>query len=263
MPAADAQRIILSNTGADAVAAAALDTAAATRLLVAEGILDYSGHLSARIPGQDAFVVQVGGDSRAELTPERMLVVGLDGRVRSGDGKPPSELAIHLAILRARPDVQAVLHCHLDLAIAFTMMAGVTLQPMRARAVRWMSGIPTHPDPSHIKLEEQGRALAVTLGPHHAALMRAHGLVLVAESVRAAFVDAVHFAENARAQMQALQSGAKPIPLTADEMQQILRHETRDWHVRKLWNYYARKGAQQGVLPADWMPDLLPEPGAA
>ena len=27
--------------------------------------------------------------------------------------------------------------------------------PMRARSVRWMSGIPIHPDPSHIKLAEQ------------------------------------------------------------------------------------------------------------
>ena len=33
------------------------------------------------------------------------------------------------------------------------------------------------------KLAAQGKALAATLGPHHAALMRAHGLVLVAESL--------------------------------------------------------------------------------
>jgi len=236
----------------------ALEVAAATRLLVAEGILDYSGHLSARIPGEDAFVIQAGSDSRAELMPERMLVVGYDGKVRKGNGKPPSELAIHLAVFKSRPDVQAVLHCHMGLAIAFTMMQGVTLQPMRARSVRWMSGIPTHPDPSHIKLAEQGRALAATLGPHHAALMRAHGLILVAESVRAAFVDAVHFVENARAQMQVLQSGCKPVPLTPDEMQQILRHETRDWHVRKLWNYYVRKGAKDGALASDGLDILLP-----
>src|SRR5215471_19241676 len=85
------------------------------------------------------------------------------------------------------------------LAIAFTMMEGVTLMPMRARASRWKSGIPTHLDPSHIKLAEQGRALTRTLGPHHAALMRAHGLVLVAESPRALFVDAVHFRDGGAA----------------------------------------------------------------
>src|SRR5262245_63330474 len=179
-----------------------LETAAATRLLEAEGILDYSGHVSTRIPGRDAFVIQIGSTSRAEVTPDSMLVVDYDGKVLEGDGQPPSELAIHLEILRARPDVQSVLHSHMELAIAFTMMEGVKLVPMRARASRWKSGIPIDPDPSHIKLPEQGRALAKTLGPHHAVLMRAHALCLVAESVRALCVDAVQSKDNAAAQMR-------------------------------------------------------------
>src|SRR3954468_9558691 len=154
----------------------ALEAAAATRLLVEQGILDYSGHVSARIPGRDAFVIQIGSQSRAEVSPETMLVVDYDGKVIEGDGQPPSELPIHLEILKARPDVQSVLHSHMELAIAFTMMEGVKLQPMRARASRWKSGIPTDPDPRHIKLKEQGQALAKTLGRHHAVLMRAHGL---------------------------------------------------------------------------------------
>jgi ribulose-5-phosphate 4-epimerase/fuculose-1-phosphate aldolase len=146
----------------------------------------------------------------------------------------------------------------MELAIAFTMMEGVKLLPMRARASRWKSGIPTDPDPSHIKLPEQGRALARTLGPHHAALMRAHGLVLVAESTQALFIDAVHFKENATAQMQALQAGAKPLPLTDAEIEQIERMEMRDWHIKKLWNYYIRKGATEDVLPREWKDALVP-----
>jgi L-ribulose-5-phosphate 4-epimerase len=230
----------------------AAEVAAATRLLVMEGILDYSGHVSARVPGHDAFLIQVRDDSRAEVTPEGMLLVDFDGKVLEGKGKPPSETVIHTEILKARPDVQAVLHCHMELAIAFTMMEGVELKPMRARAVRWESGIPTHPDPSHIKLLDQGQALAKTLGPHHAALMRAHGLIIVAESVPAMLVDAVHFKENANAQMQVLQAGAKPLPLAPAEMVQINRHEMREAHIGKLWNYYVRKGISAGVLPADW-----------
>jgi L-ribulose-5-phosphate 4-epimerase len=246
-------------SGAPAAASnVALETAAVTRLLVTEGILDYSGHISTRIPGRDAFVIQIGSSSRAEVGPESMLVVDYDGKVIEGDGQPPSELPIHLEILKARPEVQSVLHCHMELAIAFTMMEGVKLMPMRARASRWKSGIPTHPDPSHIKLTEQGRALAKTLGPHHAALMRAHGLVLVAESVRALFIDAVHFKENARAQLEVLQAGAKPLALTDDEIAQIERMEMREWHIKKLWNYYIRKGSAENVLPREWKDALVP-----
>ena len=230
----------------------AAEVAATTRLLVMEEILDYSGHISARVPGRDAFYIQVRDDSRAELAPERILLVDYDGNVLAGDGKPPSELPIHIEILKARPDVQAVLHCHMEIAIAFTMMEGVELKPMRARAVRWASGIPTHPDPSHIKLSEQARALAATLGPHHAVLMRAHGLTLVAESVPALLIDAVHFKENAQAQLLAIQAGAKPKPLTRAEMEQINRFEARAAHIPKLWNYYVRKGMSAGVLPSDW-----------
>ena len=236
----------------------ALEAAAATRMLVEERILDYSGHVSIRIPDQDAFVIQIGSHSRAEVDPASMLVVDFDGKVLEGDGQPPSEIPIHIEILKARPDVNAVLHSHMELAIAFTMMEGVKLQPMRARASRWKSGIPTDPDPSHIKTTEQGRALAKTLGPHHAVLMRAHGLTLVAESVEALFIDAVHFKENATAQMQALQAGAKPLPLTEAEIEQIEKMEMRDWHIKKLWNYYVRKGLSEGALPGEWKDALVP-----
>jgi L-ribulose-5-phosphate 4-epimerase len=247
-----------SPTAASDAGQVALEVAAVTRLLEAAGILDYSGHVSARIPGREAFAIQIGSTSRAEVAPDSILIVDHAGQVIEGDGQPPSELPIHLEILKRRPDVAAVLHSHMELAIAFTMMAGVTLVPMRARASRWKSGIPTHPDPSHIKFKEQGEALAATLGPHHAALMRAHGLVLVAESTRALFIDAVHFKENATAQMQALQAGARPLPLTEAEIAQIERMEMRDWHIKKLWNYYMRKGLKECALPREWADALVP-----
>lgn len=235
----------------------AAEVAAATRMLVMEEILDYSGHISTRVPGEDGFLIQRRTDSRAEVVPENLVFVGYDGKVKGGDGKPPSETVIHTAILNARPDVQAVLHCHMEISIAFTMMEGVTLLPMRARATRWRSGIPTHPDPSHIKNFDQGQELMQTLGKHHAALMRAHGMVLVAESTQALMIDAVHFKENAVAQMSAMQAGAKPVPLNDKEIQQILKMEDRDHHIGKLWNYYVRKAIASGELPAAWGPTLL------
>jgi ribulose-5-phosphate 4-epimerase/fuculose-1-phosphate aldolase len=235
-----------------------LQVAACSRMLVMEGLLDYSGHVAARAPGRDAFYIQPGAAPRNSIAPDGLLLVDFEGRVlapegRSGEaGRPPVEIPIHIEIFRARPDVLAVLHCHMELAIAFTMMQGVQLVPMRARAVRWESGIPTDPDPSHIKTTEQGRHLADTLGRHNAALMRAHGMVIVAESVPALLVDAVHFDENARALLTVLQAGARPIPLTADERVQVNRHEMRDFHVPKLWSYFTDKAKSSGVLPRDW-----------
>jgi L-ribulose-5-phosphate 4-epimerase len=247
------------NSEASPIPQLSLELAAATRLLEKEGILDYSGHVSSRIPGRDdAFLIQIGSTSRQELDPADILVVDFDCNVLEGEGKPPSETVIHAEILKARPDVNAVIHCHMDLAIAFTMMENVSMLPMRARASRWKSGIPTHPDPSHIKLVEQAIDLAKTLGPHHVALMRAHGLVMTAESIRHLFIDCVHFKENALAQLQVMQSGARPVPLREEEIEAIELMEMRDWHAKKLWNYYIRKGFKEGQLDPGWQATLTP-----
>jgi len=253
---------VKKNSEASPIPQLSLELAAATRLLEKEGILDYSGHVASRIPGRDdAFLIQIGSTSRQELDPADILIVDFDCNVLEGEGKPPSETVIHAEILKARPDVNAVIHCHMDLAIAFTMMENVKMLPMRARASRWKSGIPTHPDPSHIKLVEQAVDLANTLGPHHVALMRAHGLVMTAESIRHLFIDCVHFKENALAQLQVLQSGAKCVPLTDEEIEAIELMEMRDWHAKKLWNYYVRKSIKDGVLPSDWS-GLIPSKDA-
>lgn len=231
-------------------AKAAQQIAAATRMLVMEGLMDYSGHVSLRLPGTNNFLIQPASDSRGELEPDRILTVDMKGAVVEGGGRPPLEVALHTEILRARPDINAVLHCHMDLAIAFTLMKGVTLMPMRSHADRWASGIPTHADPSHIISVEQGQSLARTLGPHNGALIRAHGIVLVAESVPALFVDAIHFLENAKALMMVLQAGQEPVPLTGEEIAMIDRK--RDFHVQKLWNFYVRQGKSRGVIPEAW-----------
>jgi L-ribulose-5-phosphate 4-epimerase len=228
--------------------------AAATRMLVMENILDYSGHIAARVPGTDHVMIQSASDSRADLEPDRVLTIDMDGNVISGNLKPPLETELHLGILRARPDVSAVLHCHMELAITFTLMRGVELKPMRAKAVQWASGVPVHPDPSLIRTEQQGAALAHTLAHHNAALIRSHGMVLVAESVPGLFVDAVHFLENAKQQMMVLQAGQEPMPLTEEEIAMI--SGPRDFHVEKLWNFYIRQGKARGLVPDTWRASL-------
>ena len=229
------------------------EVATCTRLLEMERLLDYSGHVSARVPGEDAYFIQPATDPRGDVQPERMVKVDFDGNILEGAPlRPPYEIPIHGEIYRARPDVNAILHCHMELSIVFTMMADTKLLPMRARAVRWRSGIPMDDDPTHIKTREQGEKLARALGPHHACLMRSHGLVLTAESVPAILVDAVHFDENARAQMVAMQAGRTPLPLTEAELEACERSEMRDFHVGKLWAYYRRKGEKAGVVPEEW-----------
>lgn len=231
--------------------------AATTLLLVSEGILGYSGHVSARLPGGDRFLIQPVDQSRAELRPEHLLVCSMDGRKQSGpDGvKPPSEVFLHSELYKARPDVHAIAHFHHDLTTAFSLVEDAKLVPIKNHAVRWESGIPTHPDPSHISTPALGQAAARSLGAHQAMLIRAHGQAVVAENVQALLIDSIHFVENAEALYHASMLG-RVKPLTAAEMAAFRDDFKRDKHTAKLWRYYIGRGRAAGVLPDAWWSEL-------
>jgi len=227
--------------------------AAVTLLLNDLGILGYSGHIGAQLPGRDAFLIQSFDQSRSTIRPDDLLVCDFDGKVIAGppDIRPPSEVYLHCEIMRARSDVQAIAHFHHDMTTAFTLAKGVALQPVKNHAVRWASGIPVHTDPSHVSSPSLGRALAKTLGAHQGLLIRAHGQVIVAESVPAALIDSVHFVENAEAMYRAACLGTV-VPLNAKEIADFQHDFDRDRHLAKLWKYYVGRGRASGLLPNDW-----------
>jgi ribulose-5-phosphate 4-epimerase/fuculose-1-phosphate aldolase len=227
--------------------------AACTLLLNDLGLMGYSGHVSARLPGRDALLIQPFDQSRASLKPNDLLVVDLDGKVLAGpkDKRPVSEVFLHTEILRARPDVNSVAHFHHELTTVFTLVEGLELKLIKNHAVRWVSGIPVHEDPSHVSDPELGRSLAATLDRHHALLIRAHGQVIAAESVPGVLIDSVHFVENAEVMYQASALG-KVKPLTEKEVEGFLHDFKRDRHIPKLWTYYVGRGRDKKLLPAKW-----------
>jgi L-fuculose-phosphate aldolase len=90
------------------------------RGLVAAG----EGNLSIRLDA-DRLLVTPTGRRKDELEPSDLVVVWLDhpGReaVSPSGRAPTSDLAIHLAIHAARPDIGAVAHAHLPASMALTL----------------------------------------------------------------------------------------------------------------------------------------------
>jgi L-fuculose-phosphate aldolase len=64
--------------------------------------------------------------SKGFLKPEDLCTVDLEGNQLSGRRKRTSEIFLHLAIMKARPDVRAVVHCHPPHATAF----GIAREPV-------------------------------------------------------------------------------------------------------------------------------------
>jgi len=236
----------------------ALQLAAATRVLVQHGVLGYSGHLSVRGPQPGTFLIQPGDDGRDGLEPGRVLTVDLDGGLVTGDAQPPIERFIHSELYRARPDVGAVAHFHHDVSTLLTLVDGLVFRPLKNHSSRWGSDVPVHPDLTHIRTPEQGRQLAGTLGGSHAAMLRAHGQVLVAEDVPHLLADAVHFVENTDLLVRAAGLGQPLVPLSDAEVTAFRESFSRPRHARKLWAYHLGLAERAGVIPPEWVRRLSP-----
>jgi L-fuculose-phosphate aldolase len=95
-----------------------------TRGLVSAG----EGNLSVRLDA-DRLLVTPAGRRKDELAPEDLVVIwlaepGRDAVSANGRG-PTSDLAIHLAVHAARPDIGAVAHAHLPAAMGLTLAGEV------------------------------------------------------------------------------------------------------------------------------------------
>lgn len=229
------------------------EVASCTLILNSLDILGYSGHVSARLPDGQHILIQSFDQSRASLGPDDLLICDMEGKVVVGPKgiRAPAEVYLHTEVLKARPDVNSVAHFHDDLATTFTIVKNKPLLAVKNHAIRWASGIPVHPDPSHVSDSELGHALAKTLGGHQALQIRAHGQVIVAESVKALLIDSVHFVENAKALYDAHLLGEVE-PLTAGELEDFGRTFNRDRHVAKLWKYYVGRAVDDGIIPETW-----------
>ncbi|MDF2115688.1 class II aldolase/adducin family protein [Roseiarcaceae bacterium H3SJ34-1] len=227
--------------------------AACTRLLVDLGIMNYSGHVSARTAAGDRFIIQSIDEPRSSLNPEGLLECDLNGTSVAPEslGRPPAEVYLHSEIYRARPDVHSIAHFHYDLCTAYTFVSERPLLLVKNHAIRWADGVPVHDDPSHVATPELGQRLAQTLGRHHAAQIRSHGQVITAEGVESVLHDAVHFVENAQALHSAYAIG-QVIPLSLDDIKSFQSQFQRGRHVKKLWRYYVDKGETSGIIPREW-----------
>ena len=78
----------------------------AIRILSAEGVLDGSGHLSAKIPGTETFIIN---PRYAGVLADPVDLCGVDFSAKrvAGTEPIPLETVIHSVIYKSRPDVGA------------------------------------------------------------------------------------------------------------------------------------------------------------
>jgi L-ribulose-5-phosphate 4-epimerase len=212
--------------------------ATGTRILYEHGIVDAFGHLSARLPGTDHFVINPR-QSPALLRPETVLTMTLDGEVLDGSGRPNAEWHIHASIYRARPDVFSVVHAHNEQSIIFSL-SPAPLLPLfgHTSPIFGATPLPIYPHPRLITDRLRGDRLAQTLGDRAAVLLRGHGCAVVSPSLEQTVIRVLELERNGR-MLQAIlaQNRGEPRCWSAEEIEEWGQDEGPPEATVRAWEY--------------------------
>ena len=193
------------------------------------------GNLSARLTDQLILCTRAGCH-KGLLVDDDLVVIDISGNRVRGIGPPTSEMALHLACYRSRPDVEAIVHAHPPTAIAHTV-AGVSMaQCVLPEVVLTLGSIPTLP------YERTGTdTLAAQVGEamieHDAVMMDRHGAVCVGKDLLTAFCNLETLEHTAKILLAARQLG---------EVQQLDSAEAASLRKMGLQRY----GGPPAVQPA-------------
>ena len=104
----------------------------------------WDGNISARLPA-GSVLCSPTMCSKGRLTPDGLCVVDHTGRQLQGSSTRTSEILLHLAIYRHRPDVRAVVHSHAPHATAFAISGEPVPTGVLAEAEYFLGPVPTVP----------------------------------------------------------------------------------------------------------------------
>lgn len=193
---------------------------AAARRLVALGLNQgTAGNLSLRLP--DGLLITPSSLPCERMEGADLVELDLEGRVRraAAGRQPSSEWRLHADILRSRPEVQAVVHCH---SIRATALA------CHGRPIPAFHYMVVQAGGADIRCAPYatfgGQALSdaalVALRDRRACLMAHHGQVALGRDLDQALALAVEVETLAHMYLEALRLGEPPL-LDAAEMESV------------------------------------------
>jgi ribulose-5-phosphate 4-epimerase/fuculose-1-phosphate aldolase len=228
----------------DAVARTKDELLEGLRVLDGEGMFEKAfGHISARVP-DSGLIVMMGHVHDYERTlsqteADDLIVIDAAGIVVKGRFDPPGEVPIHTEMMRARPDVNCVVHCHPRWPVALSITREEVL-PVTWRSSIFYPKVPLFADPRQIETPAHGREVAAALGDGRAVTLMGHGVVCVGASVGQAVIVTLDLNDAARFQLDAMAAGgAHPLPGELVAHRRTTPPEAEGF--TSAWNFYRAK----------------------
>lgn len=210
----------------------------ASRILSREELVRGFGHVSARIPGSNRFLL-TPRVSLALVKPKQLLVMDFEGRVVQGDATPPFEAVLHAAIFARKPEVHSVTRIHARKANYFSV-TDRKLMPVHHHGSFFSGGVPVFQPMALISTMELGTQVAEAMAENPAILLRGNGQVTVGRSIAEAVVMAIYLEEAADMLYGALQVG-EPTFLRDEEAGRGKKETLPPVDLQRAWNYYRNK----------------------
>ncbi len=210
-----------------------------------------SGHVSARIPGQDRILIKARGPAESGLrfvSGADIITVDFAGKkVDGAEGlESPQEVFIHTWLYRTRPEVECVVHVHPSTVVLFTICNKPLLpiygayDPSGLRLL--MEGISNYGRSITVSNEKLGQEFAQAMGDKQACLMRGHGITTAGADVEEATIAAIKLNELAEMNYRAALLG-KPEPIPRADIEVMVGstgRRTKSVHTASAWRYYCR-----------------------
>jgi L-fuculose-phosphate aldolase len=148
------------------------------------------------------------------MQPDQIVLMGLDGSCDAGQ-RPSSEWRFHLDILKARPEINAVVHAHPPYSTTLAIM-GLEIPPLHYMvAVAGGDTIRCAPYAT-FGTAELSRHAVTALEDRLACLLAHHGMIAIGPSLDKAMWLAIEVETLARQYHGCLQIGPPPLLSTAE-----------------------------------------------
>lgn len=219
----------------DTISSLRQNIVSACRILSEQKLVEGFGHVSARIPGTDRFLL-TPRISLALVKKNELLTLNLAGEVVAGDHPAPFEAWLHTAIMKSQPRVNAITRIHARVANIFSV-TDRKLEPVHNHGSFFAGGVPVYAKPDLISNEALGGEVSKELGDKPAILLRGNGQVTVGRTLPEAVMMAIYLEEAAQVLFGALQIGT-PIPLTLNESKQRQVEALPPVDLERAWNFF-------------------------
>jgi L-fuculose-phosphate aldolase len=211
--------------------------AAARRMMYREGVdSQTAGHVSVRVPGEDAFWA-TPFEYFDETMPDHVIKVSFDLELLEGNWFASPALAFHAMTYRCRGDVNSVVHHHGHYTSVIAGAGRPVGQHNLVATLFWQDQALAFDSSNESSVNDE--SLVAALGDKNVVLIHNHGCLVVGPTLEVATIKAILLEKAARYDFDAQIVGGKESDIS--ERLESLKFNLEKYMLPEMWAAHFRR----------------------